>query len=445
MLGKRITQILLGLFSVCMSASGFSLPFNVVTKAGTTLPTQISSGQTVTAFYTVTNNTGSTRNSNFVKYLPPNVSQVTSDASVANLCGSTFNLGPSGSSNSSCTLELNISGPVNGSDPDQHHHLFVCMPGGTTCAGTPDSLNVTLISQAQYAYFTNSGNNTITICPINNFNACVTVTDPTFNGPRNIVINSSGTFAYIHNITPHPNTISICPLNSNGTLGTCSVQSGSAFTGSAINVTPQNLYILNSTNLPITISVCLINADGSIGSCSVTPTPGVVFNNPSGIVFSANHSIAYISDIISQSVTICTVGANGLFTSCSDSGITFSAPVGLSVSANGNTLYIVNNKPSPRVETVNNCSINADGTLGVCTTNSGNGTFSFPTGLHGQVASFAASNGVLYVPNAGNNTASACPINSDGTLGTCTVITNSGFNAPTSAFVVALGGIRKRI
>src|SRR5476651_68223 len=74
----------------------YALPFSITTTSGTVLPTNVIPGQSATAFYTVTNNTIRTRNGNYIKYLPPGVSQVTVDPSTTGLCGSTFNLNAKG-------------------------------------------------------------------------------------------------------------------------------------------------------------------------------------------------------------------------------------------------------------------------------------------------------------------------------------------------------------
>ena len=59
-----------------VASAGYALPFIIQTKAGTSLPTEISSGQSVMAYLTVKNNTNTIRKNNFVKWLPPNVSQL---------------------------------------------------------------------------------------------------------------------------------------------------------------------------------------------------------------------------------------------------------------------------------------------------------------------------------------------------------------------------------
>jgi plastocyanin len=133
---KKILFVFL-LFNLLASVS-YALPFNVVTKAGTQLPTTVSKGSTALAYYTVSNNTIASRNNNFVNYFPPNTSQVTG----AGFCGQTFNLAGKGQAGDSCTLALQIKGAIDANDPERSHHLFVCFPGGKTCAGTLNPLNV---------------------------------------------------------------------------------------------------------------------------------------------------------------------------------------------------------------------------------------------------------------------------------------------------------------
>jgi hypothetical protein len=138
---RKYLLALLAVVSLFFSSAALALPFDVVTKAGTILPTQVQLGSTTTAYYTVTNNTVAQRNNNYVKHLPPNVAQVTSGGTYPNTCGATFNLAGVNKPGDSCTLQLTISGPANENDPPDMH-LFVCFPGGKTCAGTPDPINI---------------------------------------------------------------------------------------------------------------------------------------------------------------------------------------------------------------------------------------------------------------------------------------------------------------
>lgn len=121
------------------SKISYAAVFSIIPKVGTSLPSIVTLGGSVTALYTVTNTTGSFHTSNYVKYLPPNTTQVTVDATYSDLCGATFDLPSRGS----CTLELNVTGAVNAMDPNPRNHLFVCLGGCVTCcAGTNFPLNV---------------------------------------------------------------------------------------------------------------------------------------------------------------------------------------------------------------------------------------------------------------------------------------------------------------
>jgi hypothetical protein len=127
-------------FLLCLAClSGHSAVFSIVPKAGTSLPTHVMMGGSVTALYTVTNTTSHSHMGNYVKYLPPNTTQVTIDGSYSDLCGATFSLAP----RASCTLELSVNGPINAKDPNPRHHLFACLGGCLTCcAGTHFPLDV---------------------------------------------------------------------------------------------------------------------------------------------------------------------------------------------------------------------------------------------------------------------------------------------------------------
>lgn len=131
--------LVVGLFGIS-STFAHAAVFSIVPKAGTSLPTHVTIGGSVKALYTVTNTTGRFHSGNYIKYLPPNTTQVTVDSAYPDLCGETFQLASKGS----CTLELSVKGPVNANDPNPQRHLFACLGGCVTCcAGTHFPLNVT--------------------------------------------------------------------------------------------------------------------------------------------------------------------------------------------------------------------------------------------------------------------------------------------------------------
>ncbi len=129
---KKIAYLFLLSFSSVYSAEIFT----VTPKEGVNFPTQMTPGYDITAYYTVYNNTGSVRNNNYVKYLPTNVAQVTTNGSYADTCGATFDLPANGGS---CTLQLLVSGIVSS---NSNNYLFVSFPGGKTGSGTKSPLNV---------------------------------------------------------------------------------------------------------------------------------------------------------------------------------------------------------------------------------------------------------------------------------------------------------------
>ncbi|MES2199726.1 MAG: hypothetical protein V4489_06125 [Chlamydiota bacterium] len=130
-------------FLMLFSLVGYAGPFNIYPKADITLPANVTPGYNVTAYYTVSNNTSSNRVGNYVKYLPTNVSQVTTGGDYADTCGSTFNLTANGGS---CTLQLSISDVVGPDASNPNNYLFVSLPGGKAGAGTNYPLNVALNS-----------------------------------------------------------------------------------------------------------------------------------------------------------------------------------------------------------------------------------------------------------------------------------------------------------
>jgi len=124
----------------------FALPFNITPKTGTSLPNTYNGVLPTTAYYTVQNNTGTSRIGNYVKSLPPNVTQIQENGTYSDTCGATFTLAPKGVTGDSCTLQLSVTGAVNGLDSNQNNLTFVCFPGGVSCAGANPQLNIALVS-----------------------------------------------------------------------------------------------------------------------------------------------------------------------------------------------------------------------------------------------------------------------------------------------------------
>jgi hypothetical protein len=181
----------------------YALPFEIIPNGE--LPTSIVSGEQVPASYIVTNNTGSKRAGNFVKYLPPHVTQVTTGVGA---CGETFTLTAHNTPNDHCTLNLLVSGPVNANDPNPHHHLFVCFPGGATCAGTNSPLNVELINPILYGVTGEDGTTQHTLFNVDPNSGNATQIMPlSQNTCCGHVISSDGMSLYHWNGHNNPNQI----------------------------------------------------------------------------------------------------------------------------------------------------------------------------------------------------------------------------------------------
>ena len=467
---------LLALFSV-----SYALPFTIVPKAGTTLPTSVGVGQLATAYYTVFNNTNALRINNFTKYLPPNVFQITSGGTYPDTCGVLFNLARKGQTGDSCTLQLIISGAVNANDPNPHHHLFVCFPGGITCAGTLFPLNVvltptpppvTLISLSvipsnvaivqgaiqQYTAigtFSNGSMQDLTSSVIwvsSNTNIATITNGGLATG---IVVGSSVISATVGSIigsttlrvlkqvayvanNSNDSTISICPvIQAGGSLGPCTAFNDPTFHFPAdiiLNSTATVAYVANTTTS--TISVCPVNPDGSLNPCQAAPAEAT---RCTGLRLNAANTLLYYTQCDDNAVAICPVNANGSLGTCISQPQFFGGPDGrISLNAAGNLAYI----SEDNTNSVTICTVNPNGSLGRCSAPNFDPTFMGPLGT-----AIDPTNTFLYVTNFLSSSAiSICPINPDGSLQPCTSSTgNNMFNfsndSSTNIFIQNINGI----
>ena len=447
-----------------LSVASYAKVFNIVPQVA--LPTSVPQGSSVKAYYTVTNTTGRFHASNYIKSLPPNVTQVVTDNMVPNLCGVTFPL----AAQASCTLELNITGAVNAHDPNPKDHLFACLGGCITCcAGTNFPLNVSVLTPTSIA-----------ITPINN------------------TINVSGAQQYIAigsyaNNSTADITAAVRWNSSNNLIAT--IANGGLATGQSPGstaITAQfNSLTSNSANLTVVtpfsrayltnlsgtdgeatpsagtayVYSCAVEANGALNNCT-SAEGGDNFNQPDGIAISNTH--AYIANYGSTTVTSCTVTA-GILSACSES-TGFYNPEGVTLNTTGSSLYVANynasnvlycpvsnlgscttawqgtNASGPHQVIFNSsetkayisdvslsaiffCPAVTAGNLGTCV-DSGIGVGTILYSQEG-IALNAAAN-LMYISNSGNGTVLLCSINSDGTISqnNCAA-TGGNFNYPT--------------
>lgn len=425
----RYILILLALFYFLFAAfaTSYALPFGIVPKAGTTFPTTVLSNAPATAYYTVTNNTLEQRNSNFVKYLPPNVAQVTTGGTYSDTCGPTFNLTPNGQAGDSCTLQLSITGPVNASDPDPHHHLFVCFPGGITCAGTNNPLNVSVFGSVVSIAITPTAS-TINTGATQQFTAIATLSTGGMQNVTSLVTwNSSNTAVA---------TISSSGLATGVSVGTSNITAslGAITSNTAVITVNSFLYVTNGPN----IQYC------AIAISSGAPTPCITIADPNTQITPSHIALqhppgtfAYVTNGGGNKVFVCTIDVTLGLTGCTQTGdITFTGGTG-SVAVNPtNTFAYIATGGSGIIR----CAININGTLSSCVPTTV--VSLFVTGI-----SINSAGTIAYYSDQVANSVFACPILSNGLLGVCTN-TSGGFTAPfgntintsNTVFYVAQGG-----
>jgi len=428
---QRVSLTLFGLL-LLISIDGFALPFSIVPTAGTSLPTQVLSGQTVTALYTVMNNTASVRVGNYVKYLPPNVTQATSDSQYPDLCGSTFTLNPRGTAGSSCTLELTVSGAVNGNDPDPHHHLFVCFPGGITCAGTLFALNVAALTppSTNRAYVSNYGANTVSLCSVTAGTGKLILCQDSgvgavFSTPIDISFNPARTRLYAGNFNDSAGTsVQACSVNrTTGTLSGCANVDGdgsAVFSGPshvAFNSSGTKAYVSNLASS--IISLCSVNlSTGKLTNCAST---GSGFSFPVELKFTTGYTRAYIGNDASTTVSLCSVNSiTGKLTGCAnsdgDGSAAFNGPAFLAFNADETRVYVSNNN-SGLGTTVTLCSVNlVTGKLSSCQDSGAGAIFTSPASVNLNPA-----NTLIYIANQAGTSVTECSVNATtGLLSGCT-------------------------
>jgi len=422
---------------VLLSAqNAFAANFNIAPYG--TLPTTLAAGQTVPAYFTVTNMTNTARNGYAVKGLPSTVTQNTT----APNCDNPINLGPYPAN---CRLELDITGAVSS-------NFAICKGSSCTTAATP--LNVKLSSVPAYAYVSNSTiPGTISMCPMtgNVLGACTAFTDPnnTLKGPSIIALNSAGTWAYITNDFSTDGVsagISTCPITDGQFSGGCTqylfpgiFNEPSAI---ALNNAGTKAYVTNANGN--TVSVCTINSPGVIVSCVDSGVGTTYFMNPVGIVLNNAGTMAYITNGGSGSapaatVALCQISSTtGEFTSCSNEtsnsmSVTFTDLEGIALNTLGTMGYITSSTYDSSTANVYGCPINPNGTFGTCF-DAGNTTFNLFTAPQGIVLNSVGNTAYVADASYDSFTLSAvltCPIDPrTGIFETCAVDTDSTFTAP---------------
>ncbi len=439
------------LFLLLLSTVCYALPFTITPKSGTSLPISIGIGNTATAYYTISNNTQAQRNGNYIKYLPLNVTQVTTGGTYGDTCGATFNLTGTGQSGSSCTLQLTISGAVDSNDPSPHNHLFACFTSGQTCAGTNSPLSVSQSSPASIAVTPTSAE--IAVAGTQQFTATEIYTDGSTRNVSSLAtwsssntsfatINSGGlatgvsagtaaisaTFASLVSnsaslivdrtayITNHDgSTVTTCQVKADQTLASCATTGSNFISPSGITINPAGTLTYNvNEEGGNTVTYCQIGSNRALSNCTTT---GTGFTNPTGIAINSANTYAYISNL-GGFVSYCSINAGGSLSGCATTGSGFVSAADIRLNSANTFAYVANFGAN----TVSYCAVNGDGTLSGCTSTAA--VFSGPNGL-----AINPAGTYLYVANKTANNVSYCVLNPNGSVGACST-TGSGFNTP---------------
>lgn len=423
---SRMSKNILKCALLITSSAAYALPFNIVPLIGTTLPKDISPNQKLTAYYTIQNNTRDFQGSNYIKYLPPNVTQITF---YPNVCGETFDLEPWGKAGDSCTLALEVSDVVDAFDPNPHHHLFACFPGGITCAGTKYPLNVSLRQQAQYAYIAaHDGRDSIFVCQVNDkgfLNNCVKqINSSSFDNPIDVITNSDATYAYILN--SGNNSIASCAIQADGSVAECALVQIPTSLHGGLSFNKGFLYF--TSDVTNAVFRCSINEASEVEACV---SAGNGFNGPRGrVAFSYKGDKAYVSNFTDNTVSICDVQFDGYFDACTKTTQNvFNHPLSMTIDPAGVYLYVANVG-----NTITSCVLTENG-IDHCAVLS-DASFQFSGSSLGESNLVVNNNQLAYVPNSDTGSISVCPILRDGFFGRCQVIFGNGsFSKPSSAWI----------
>ncbi len=354
----HVIGIFLFILASCSDVSNPS-PFIITTKTDTVLPTSVNEGESTTAYYTVSNNTDVSKENNFVKYLPPNVAQVTSGGTESDTCTTTFTLQPKGESGSSCTLQLTITGSVDSSDTQASHHLLICVAGGSLCSGASDELDIDLIpaGASLTAISITPTSNSLQASQTQQFTATGTYSDDsTANITSSVTWNSSNEATAIISASGLATGVAAGTSDLSATLD--SITSNTA----TMEVTPLFIYVTNVSNN--SLSLCTVAGDtGELNNCSDSGV-GAIFNSPVGVHLSVDEFFIYVVNEGNDTIMVCAVDTeSGVLSGCTVTGSGFDLPSTIDFNATGTKAYIGNLGNSQ----VSVCDVDtSDGTLSAC-------------------------------------------------------------------------------
>jgi hypothetical protein len=303
----KLVKLFLLFFLISIANFSFAANFNIVPTPGSIIPISVPPNDTVSAFYTIMNQTSKTLNGYVIQGLPNTVTQNTSSMN----CASIINL----ASNASCVLQLDING-------DANTNFALCK--GISCTAAGVSLHVSTNYRNTFAYVSDN-TQTLWQCLLNgsggfnksNCSALTNTTTPGFN--QNLFTtfqNFSGvTYAYVTDNSVH---IWKCPINSAGGFsgGCTALNNTPAFSNTSV-ITFKNFsgvtyaYVADTSNK---LWQCPMNAAGNFNGNCTALTNSPAFNRTGAVTFATFSGVnfAYVTDI-SNTIWKCPLNATGGF------------------------------------------------------------------------------------------------------------------------------------
>jgi hypothetical protein len=311
-------------------------------------------------------------------------------------------------------------------------NLTLCLNG----KGPQSCQDFTLPANPHYLYVTNYSTSQVSACTLDVAGLITSCSDAGGDAvlagslPQGIALNASETMAYITQGFGGP-FVYQCAINTNGSFNSCQKKTVSSPAGAgttygmiALNSLNTLAYIFDSTH--VNVLACPLMAGAFGENCTNTGASGFS-SSLSGITLDSDNSHAYLADYSLNTVTVCNVNGAS-FSNCiaksGGSSFTFDGPGGVALNKTGNILYVT----SYFSNTVYGCSTAPNNTtrFNSCFVASSSVNEAWDIALN-------ASNSMAYVTNYGNTTYQ-CPVQADGTFGTCVVQT--GFS---DAVGVAVG------
>ncbi|MBX9838276.1 MAG: hypothetical protein K2X69_08140 [Silvanigrellaceae bacterium] len=301
-------------------------------------------------------------------------------------------------------------------------------PANSTSTSSPlssdDNVAITIKnSQNPYYVITNRAQATVTVCAMDsngNLGNCTNTQKPS-GGSTADAVGFSNSYAYITrhgSVNGSQGAITVCSYkSSSGIFYTCFDSGASNLVGpEGIKIFNNSVYVIDSN--ANSLKICPNASSGSLSTCYDSGISSGLFSYPTNITFKGLKS--YIVNFLGNNILLCDYNTStGGLANCNIMPFNFNWPH--SISFNGNFAYVSTTSSN----IIAMCPLQADGTLGTCS-NSG------ATNLNAPRGNVQFVNGFAYVASTNSNLIFKCPINSDGTLGQCVDSGATGITTPFS-------------